>query len=368
MAKKPSYSFSKLETAEKCPWAYRKVYLERLPRAETEPLVIGKILHDLTARYLDRLIGARIQTDWSYAEGLTPKEAPADVFDIWPRFFNSFILPPLEAPGVELKLAFTREWKPTEYFGDNAFFRMVADWTYRQGELVIVQDWKSNRVVPETVEKNLQLRIYGWGVRESRYPDATEILLRLHFLRYGAEREVLLLPEDLATVPDELEKRIAQIEAWQEFEPTPGSFCGWCGVMAHCPVMAQAIVPVNIFYPTTREDAVQAATLLLAIQTMDAELKNNLKRYVNENGPVPVGDVVYGPKISTSYELDPKAITDYLLNEGGLETDQAWGLLNLTKTNLESGLRKLRRKDLIHKVLELAPRKSTEKIGFNKVK
>jgi hypothetical protein len=92
------------------------------------------------------------------------------------------------------------------------------------------------------------------------------------------EREVVVL--------DELEKRIAQIESWQEFEPTPGSFCGWCGVIAHCLVMAKAIVPVNIFYPTTRGDAVQAATLLLAIQTMDVELKNNLKRYVKESGPV----------------------------------------------------------------------------------
>jgi hypothetical protein len=116
--------------------------------------------------------------------------------------------------------------------------------------------------------------------------------------------------------------------------------------MAHCPVMAQAIVPVNILYPTTREDPVKAATLLLVIQTMDAELKTNLKRYVHENGPVPVGDVVYGPKISTSYDLDPKEVTEYLL-EAGLERDHVWGLLNLTKTNLESGLRKLRRKDLI---------------------
>src|SRR5512135_1734041 len=126
--------------------------------------------------------------------------------------------------------------------------------------------------------------------------------------------------------------------------------------MAHCPVMAKVIVPVNIVYPTTQEGAVKAATLLLALQTMDAELKNNLKRYVKESGPVPVGDVVYGPKISTSYELDPKEITDYLL-EVGLERDHVWGLLNLTKTNLESGLRKLRRKDLIPKVLELVPSK-----------
>jgi len=370
MAKKSSYSFSKLETDEKCPFAYQKIYIERIPRAETEPLVIGKMLHELAAQYLDRLIGAKLQTDWAWAEQLTPKEAPDDVFEIWPRFFNSFILPPMESPGVELKLAFDRRWQPTGYFSDDAFFRMVVDWTYRQGDLVVVQDWKSNRVIPETVEKNLQLRIYGWGVREAVFSTAQEILLRLHFLRYGADREVILLPDDLATVPRELEERIERIESRkdQDFEPTPGSFCGWCGVMNHCPVMAQAIVPVNILYPTTREDAVKAATLLLAIQTMDAELKNNLKRYVKENGPVPVGDVVYGPKVSISYELDPKEITDYLLNDAGLENDQAWGLLNLTKTNLERGLKKLRRKDLIPKVLELAPSKPTESIQFCKVK
>lgn len=65
--------------------------------------------------------------------------------------------------------------------------------------------------------------------------------------------------------------------------------------------------------------------------------------------------------------MDPKEIADYLL-EAGLKRDHVWGLLNLTKTNLESGLRKLKRKDLIPKVLELAPSRPTEKIGFNKVK
>jgi hypothetical protein len=369
MAKKPSYSFSKLEMDEKCPWAYQKVYIERIPRAETEPLLIGKTLHDLAAKYLDRLIGAQLQTDWEFAEGLTPKEAPFDVFEIWPRFFNSFILPdPMENPGVELKLAFDRNWKPTEYFGDDAFFRMVVDLTYRQGGLVVVQDWKSNRAIPEALEKNLQLRIYGWGIRQDRYPDAQEILLRLHFLRYGAEREVLLLPDDLATVPDDLEERIGKIESRKNFEPTPGSFCGWCGVTAHCPVMAQALVPANIMYPVSREDATKAATLLLAIKTMEAEIKDHLKKFVKKVGPVQVGDIVYGPKPSTKYEFDPKEVTEYLINDCGLSNEDAWSLLKLGKTHLESSLKKLRRKDLIDPVLALAQTMPTESIEFFKVK
>jgi hypothetical protein len=44
MAKKPSYSFSKLETDEKCPFAYKKIYIERIHRAETEPLAVLRAL------------------------------------------------------------------------------------------------------------------------------------------------------------------------------------------------------------------------------------------------------------------------------------------------------------------------------------
>ena len=76
MAKKPSYSFSKLETDEKCPLAYKKIYIERIPRAETEPLVIGKMLHELAAQYLDRLIGAKLQTDWACAEAAHAQRGP----------------------------------------------------------------------------------------------------------------------------------------------------------------------------------------------------------------------------------------------------------------------------------------------------
>jgi hypothetical protein len=328
-------------------------------------------MHQLVADYLGQLIASAQFTDWEWARGATPKEPVAQVsemVEMWERFYQTFTLPPaMDTPGVENKLAFDADWQPCEFFSEAAYFRMVIDFHFRQDSLGVIIDWKTNRAMPQTVEKDLQLRTYGWGLKQALYPDIQEVLLRLHFLRYGKEREVLLTHLDLAAVPDELNAHIEVIEADQTFTPTPGLFCGWCGLTAHCPVMAQALVPANVLYPVNHEDAVKAATLLLAIQTMDKTIKDHLKKYVQEFGPVPVGDVVYGPKISTSYELDPKEITDYLL-EAGLERDHVWGLLNLTKTNLETGLRKLRRKDLIPEVLELAQSKPTEKIGFNKVK
>jgi hypothetical protein len=365
--KKVGYSFSALELFGSCAWAYKLIRIDKIPRAESEPLKIGGDCHKHVGDYLSRLVNTGQNTDWEWAGGLlTPSDHP-DVVEIFQRFIENFVLPPgIESPGIEKKLAFTRVWQPTEFFASDAYFRAVVDFTFRQGGLVCVTDWKSTRMVTE-IEKNLQTRIYGWAVRQTLYPDAQEILLRLHFLRYGAEREILLLPEDLDTVPAELEAKIGIIEAEKHFDPTPGSFCGWCGVTAHCPIMAQALVPANILYPVNHEDAVKAATLLLAIGTMDKMIKEHLKKYVQEYGPVVVGDSVYGPSISTTYDLDPRGITEHLLGEG-LEVDQVWGLLNLTKTNLERGLKRIKRKDLLDAILAGAPSTQTEKIGFSKRK
>jgi hypothetical protein len=160
---------------------------------------------------------------------------------------------------------------------------------------------------------------------------------------------------------------VAIIESDKKYDPTPGSYCQWCGVQSHCPVMATALIPVEVLAPATREQAEKAATLLLAVREMEKMITGRLKEYVQQNGSVRVGDQVYGPSISTTDDLNPREITEKLLGEG-LEVDQVWGLLNLTKTNLERGLKRLKKKDLLDAILAGAPSKETEKIGFSKRK
>jgi len=363
---KPQYSFSRLDLYERCPWAYKTVYLDRIPRAKNEARETGQLLHGLVADYLNRLIATGQPTDWDWARGATPKEALADAVEMWSRFYETFALPQgLESPGVENRLAFDGNWQPCEFFSDEAYFRMVIDFHFRQDSLGVIVDWKTNREVPQTVAKDLQLRTYGWGLRQALYPEVQEVLLRLHFLRYGKEREVMLESQDLAEVPDELEARIRTIEADKNYDPTPGSFCGLCGVTAHCPVMSQALAPVEFLAPATREQAEKAASLLLTLQKMEKELAARLKEWVKENGPVQVGDMIYGPARVVSYDLNAQAVVQVLL-EAGLEKESIWPLLNLTKTSLEKGLKKFKRQDLLDQILSDAPSKTTERIDFHK--
>jgi len=131
--------------------------------------------------------------------------------------------------------------------------------------------------------------------------------------------------------------------------------------------MAQALVPVEVLAPATREQAEKAASLLLTLQNLEKELAALLKDWVRENGPIIVGDMTYGPIQVQSYNLDPKLTTETLW-EAGLDRDEIWSLLSITKTNLEKGLRKLRRKDLIDLTLSTGTAKVSEKIEFQKLK
>lgn len=357
------YSYSRLDLYDRCPWAYKLTHLDQIPREENPPQKLGKELHQKIEAYLSRLISRKYPTDWTWA---AQQPASAEAQEVWERFYGRFTLPAaMEAPGVERKLAFTRTWEPCDFLAPEAFFRLVVDFHYRQNSLAVITDWKSGWVLPDSVEDSLQLRIYGWAICKAVYQDIQEVLLRLHFLRFGRDLEVLLTPADLQSVPQEIEARIAVIEADQTFAPRPGSFCDWCGLTAYCPVMAQALVPREIVAIATREQAQQAAELLLALREMDKFLTTRLKDWVQAHGPIPLGDLVFGPSESVTYSLDSQEVVQKLL-AAGLERQSIWPLLSVSKSTLERALKKLKRRDLLKQILVQAPQKVADRFDFRK--
>ena len=354
------YSYSRINLYERCPWAYKATYLDKVPREEDETRDTGLELHGLVQSYLNRLISQNLQTDWNWAAA--QHSSSEDVADIWERFYQVFSLPAvLEVPGVERKLAFSRSWEPCDYFAPEAYFRMVIDFHFRQNTLAVVRDWKSSRLMPVTVERDLQLLTYAWGLSRAVYPDAQEFLLQLYFLRYGITRDVLLAPENLAGVPRKLEEKIAKIEEDQKLEPRPGSFCGMCGVAAHCPHVAQALVPREFIAPTTKEQVQEAARQLLALRTMAKTITSRLKNWAIINGPIPVGDQVYGPSYIDT--LDTKQVVETLL-AAGLDRADIWPLLSVSKTSLKSALKK--RQDLLSSVMSLTVGDPETRFDFKK--
>jgi hypothetical protein len=68
MVKKPaSYSFSRLDLFGRCPLAYKKIYLDKIPRGTSDALITGSTVHEVVASYLEHLIKNSLATDWEWA-------------------------------------------------------------------------------------------------------------------------------------------------------------------------------------------------------------------------------------------------------------------------------------------------------------
>jgi hypothetical protein len=131
--------------------------------------------------------------------------------------------------------------------------------------------------------------------------------------------------------------------------------------------MAKALTPVEVMAPVTLVQAEKAASLLLTLQNLEKELASRLKDWVRHHGPIAVGDLVYGPTEMLSYDLDTQAVVQFLL-EAGLDRETVWPMLHLTKTSLERGLKKVKRKEILEQILANATAKTTERIDFRKAK
>ena len=110
--------------------------MDKIPRAKSDALEIGTALHGLVADYLNRLIVLGPPHRLGVGQGSDPEKRPGRCGQIWQQFYETFTLPQgLDAPGVEKQLAFDRNWQPCEYFSDEAYFRMVIDFHFRQDSL-----------------------------------------------------------------------------------------------------------------------------------------------------------------------------------------------------------------------------------------
>jgi hypothetical protein len=354
------YSISRIDLYSRCPWAYKATCLEKFPREENKARDSGLELHKKVQSYLIRLIRLSLQSDWTWAQA--QHSSSEDVARVWERFYSGFSLPRvLQQPGVERKLAFTRNWEPCGYSAPEAFFRMVLDFHFRQYDLAVIMDWKSGWKIVETMEDDLQLLTYGWGLWRAVYPDAREFLLKLHFLRNGKTPEIKLTPEQLKNVPQWLEEKIAEIEGDRKFEPRPGSFCGMCGVATHCPYVAQSLVSEELIAPGTPEKVQKAAEQLLALRVMEKIITDRLKNWAAINGTISVGDQVYGPSYIDS--LDSKQVIQALLDDG-YDREEIWPLLSVSKTGLKSVLKK--KPDLLRHVMTLTKGDPTTRFDFRK--
>lgn len=206
-----AWSYSRLTDWEECPRKAALKHIGKLKEPPSPALDRGKAVHVEAAAYALRRL---------------PAEPLPTSLERFPEEFAALrARPDVEC---ELQLAMNRDWQPCEWFGADAWLRVVVDCTHagvapeEAGRTVI--DFKTGKIRPSN---NDQLDLYGLAAL-ARWPGIKRVDASLWYLDQGELVDRSIVLTDARRLRREWEQRAAPMLADTAFAPKPGDACRWC--------------------------------------------------------------------------------------------------------------------------------------------
>jgi CRISPR/Cas system-associated exonuclease Cas4 (RecB family) len=348
-----AYSYSRLRTYADCPAAL-KLQLDKAPSERPAPMIIGGLAHEAIENYIRRCHRQKTPSDAALIDEIVPSLSgigpyESDVRGLLDRFAATFQVF-LSEPDLETKRAFTRSWKPTTWFGKGVRFRAVMDLieVTDTGDEVVITDWKTGWKIPprSELEEDLQLRIYAY-IASLLYPKAEQFTCRLWYVRPAFAYEFELFREDLGDVREDLERRMAAIDAEQKWTATPGDHCQGCLYRRSCDHYRRAglgEIPDN---------TAELAAEYFLVKARQKDLESALKARVEAEGPLEQsGGKVLGFQAQEQVKIVETKAAVKELDRLGVPGPAIWDSLSLSKTAVEKLLRKAEQREHIPAFLE----------------
>jgi len=129
---------------------------------------------------------------------------------------------------VENQLAFTKDLRPTSWFGKDAWVRVIWDAACKNGTKVNVCDWKSG--APKAALE--QLELFAASVFTA-LPDVEEVRTHLVFLEHRKYTHDVFYKSSEKHIWQKFGEEAEQIQISMEtgnWEPNPGFACKYCPV------------------------------------------------------------------------------------------------------------------------------------------
>jgi putative RecB family exonuclease len=199
---------------KQCPRKYYYRYIAKLPTSSSIHLVRGSIAHkvmeDIYDVSLDHIPDAaflpslrvilqeKFRTEWEKSKGELEKLGLSEIelynyYDETKDMINNFYHWLLERMKVidalDLKAAFklAKPQREVELRSDTHGVRGYADAIHREGDKIVIIDYKTSKKAEITDDYHLQLSIYGMIYEEKeRIPDEVGIF----FLKFGVEKRL----------------------------------------------------------------------------------------------------------------------------------------------------------------------------------
>ncbi len=255
----PIYSNSKLNKFEDCPRAYKFKYIEDVEVEIRQNIYgfLGSRVHEALEKFhkdlkngrknsLNELIDIYLELwedNWSEDIEVThPRYDPEHFKKVGERCIKNYYEKhgPFVRDGTvatELRVHPTVEVKEKDYNFQGLIDRLSIN---KEGEYII-HDYKTGKNLPSkgTLRGNRQLPLYQIGVQQ-KYPDADNVELVWHYVRFGKDFRFKLNKKDLNNIKNDVVSTIQDIEKAKEEDNFPtmrknGASCNWCDYQKLCP-------------------------------------------------------------------------------------------------------------------------------------
>jgi hypothetical protein len=274
------------------------------------------------------------------------------------RFYDwyDYTVLPNEVLLAEKKLAYTKEWEPTGFFDDNAYFRGVIDSTLYSSETrgIIISDYKTSRTMLNKwqVAEDPQLRSYvKMMVHKLGIQNIDSVTIRIVYMRF---REIVEYTfSNIQEVVDEstewIEGMISQIESIGDnpegFLPSRNEHCNRCFLREDnmCPLFErkeyEEAMSLEVSDEKTCRNAWKESEIL---KDRYESYQKQCKSFLNKTDGVVLIDekAVLGKHISETKSFIPLEVVSLALQSKAKLTD-ILPFLSITEKNVEKMFKKL---------------------------
>jgi hypothetical protein len=214
-----SWSYSKLKNYEECPKRHYEVDIARTYAEEentdpNSPLNWGNRVH------------AELAATLQGKQELPPE---MQAYQRWVDVIKN-------GPGqlyVEQKYAITRDFKPTQYFAKDVWYRGIGDVVRIDGPVALVLDWKTGKILEDSVQLMLMAQCLF-----SHFPQLKRVRSEFVWLKEDCSTPEVYDRAEVARNWVGLMERVSTLEfasKTMNYPPKPGRLCkNWC-IVQSCP-------------------------------------------------------------------------------------------------------------------------------------
>lgn len=360
------YRYSAINTMHECKLSAYLIYGLKLKSGTNHYALFGTVLHDVLEEYAKHCIKNKYATDYSEFNNIKFKYLPSlqeyqleeanNVLEFIKNTFNFenvFNYPIVE---IEKRLLVDRDLQPTE---DNGYFSSGIDKFIIDGDIALVEDYKSVRAIYTTkfMKESLQRKIYSWMILK-HYPQVNEVKFTFNFIRYGYISESYSIYRDeLEELEEQIKKEILSLEellnSKEPPQATPSGYCLLCPMHGRCEEYS------NFFTDTEKikssQDAINLYKQFAVMKVKIKEIESILKFYIDHNSPIELENEIYGPVVEEATEYPDTLQLIEVLRQLDIPDGAIYDCLKFNKTNISKLLSRFKiPKEKRKKITDLA--------------